>query len=125
MAGSSDAADSVHIEQLEVFGRVGVTENERSAPQRLALTITLWPGTAFNELEDDISCTVNYSAAADAARDFVRDNSFKLIETLGDALASHLLKTFSINKLEIEVRKFVLPQAKYVAVSLVRAKKGS
>jgi dihydroneopterin aldolase len=116
----SAATDSIHIEQLEVFARVGVTENERAKPQRLTLTITLWPSEAFENLQDDITRTVNYSAVCVAVGDFARERPNKLIETLAAQLASHLLQVFPIRKVQIEMRKFVLPDAKHVSVTVTR-----
>lgn len=114
-------SDQIHVEQLEIFARVGVTENERAAPQRLTFSITVWPHVRFEESEDDITRTVNYSAIAVAARDFARERSYKLIETLAANLAAHLLKTFPIDRVQIELRKFVLPEAQHVSVTVNRS----
>jgi dihydroneopterin aldolase len=43
-----------------------------------------------------------------------------LIETLADRLAAHLLKTFPIQRVKIEVRKFALQDAKYVSATVTR-----
>jgi dihydroneopterin aldolase len=43
-----------------------------------------------------------------------------LIETLADRLATHLLKSFPIQKVTIELRKFALQDAKYVSVTVTR-----
>ena len=110
--------DRVHIEQLEVHGRVGVPDSERAKPQRLSLNVTLWPRIA--ELHDDIANTVNYSAVAERVKDFIRRHDYKLIETLAEETAAHLLTQFSLSKVEVEVRKFVLPDANYVSVTAVR-----
>ena len=117
--GKADS-DRIHIEQLEVFARVGVTENERANPQRLTLTITVWPTESFEQLQDDITRAVNYSAICAAACEFVRDRRDKLIETVAAHLASHLLEVFPIQKVQIELRKFVLPDAKHVSVTVTR-----
>lgn len=120
MDKTSSATDQIHIEELEVFARVGVTENERSKPQRLTVSITVWPATGFQDLQDDISRAVNYSAIAVAACDFLRERPAKLIETFATQLAAHLLQTFPIQKVQLELRKFVLPDAKHVSVSIAR-----
>jgi dihydroneopterin aldolase len=114
------ANDSVHIEQLEVFARVGVMEDERARAQRLTLSITVWPDEIYENLQDDIARAVNYSAISVAAREFVSDRSDKLIETLAAGLASHLLRAFPIREVRIELRKFVLPDAQYAAVTVTR-----
>jgi FolB domain-containing protein len=115
--------DRIHIEQLEVHGRVGVPDSERAEPQRLSLNVTLWPNIA--ELQDDIANTVNYSAVAEWVKEFVRRHDYKLIETLGEEIAAHLLAQFNLRKVEVEVRKFVLPDANYVSVTAVREREAT
>lgn len=117
----ADRLDSIHVEQLEVFARLGVTENERNTPQRITVSMTVWPRTQFDELGDDIGRTVNYSALCVAAREFVADRADKLIETFAWQLASHLLQAFPVRKARIELRKFVLPDAQYASVVVERA----
>ena len=115
--------DRIHIEQLELFARVGVPTSERSEPQRLILNITLWPKIA--ELQDDIENTVNYSVVAERVKEFVRGHDYKLIETLAEETAAHLLAQFNLRKVEVEVRKFVLPDANYVSVMAVREREAT
>ena len=47
-------------------------------------------------MADNIDNAVNYSIVAEETKNFVRDQSTSLIETLADGLATHLLKTFRI-----------------------------
>jgi FolB domain-containing protein len=112
--------DRIHIEQLELYARVGVTENERAQAQRITLSLTVWPKAAFGKLEDDITRTVDYSELCRSAREFVERRSAKLIETLASDVAAHLLKEFPLRTVEIELRKYVLPDAKHVAVIVRR-----
>ena len=112
--------DKIHIEQLDVFTRIGVPEEERANPQKLTVSISLWPYQEPSDLADDIERTVNYSAVAEETKNFVRDQSVSLIETLADRLASHLLKSFPIQKVTIDLRKFALQDAKYVSVTVTR-----
>jgi dihydroneopterin aldolase len=113
-------ADRIHIEQLEVSTRIGVPEEERAAPQRLAASISFWPYHEADDLADKIENVVNYSAVADEVKNFVRDQSVNLIETLADRLAIHLLKHFRIQKITLELRKFPFEGAKYVSVTVTR-----
>ena len=113
--------DKIHIEQLDVYTRVGVPEEERAKPQRLTVNISLWPYQQTSDLADHIGRTVNYSAVADETKNFLRDQSLKLIETLAERLANHLLKNFPIQKVTIELRKFVLQDVKYVSVTVTRS----
>ena len=113
-------SDQIHIEQLEISTHIGVPEEERATPQRLTVSITFWPRHDARDLGDNIDKTVNYSAVAEAAKSFARQQSVNLIETLADRLATHLLGTFAIQKITIELRKFVLEDAKYASVIVTR-----
>ena len=113
-------SDRIHIEQLEISTHVGVSEEERAAPQRLTVSISLWPSNEARDLADKIENTANYSAVADETKQFVRSQSFNLIETLADRLAMHLLKIFPTQKVTVEVRKFPLKDAKYVSAVVTR-----
>ena len=118
---SHSLCDQIHIEQLEVSTRIGVPEKERANPQRLTVTISFWPYRQTCDLADKIDQAVNYSAVAEETKNFVRDQSVKLIETLADRLATHLLKTFPIQKVVVELRKFVFEDAKYVSATVTRS----
>src|SRR4029453_11218568 len=110
----SASSDEVHIEQLEVFTVIGVLEHERKGLQRLTVTISFWPYQPTRDMADNIEKAINYSAVAAETKRFAREQTVNLIETLADRLAAHLLKTFSIQRVKIEVRKFALQDAKYV-----------
>jgi FolB domain-containing protein len=112
--------DEVHIEQLEVSARIGVPEKERANPQRLTISISFWPYQEMRDVADNIDQTVNYSVVAEETKSFVRDQSVNLIETLADRLAAYLLKTFPIQKVRVELRKFPLQDAKYVSATVTR-----
>jgi 7,8-dihydroneopterin aldolase/epimerase/oxygenase len=112
--------DEIHIEQLDIFTRIGVPEKERANSQKLTVSISLWPYQQTSDLADHIERAVNYSTVAEETKNFVRDQSLSLIETLADRLASHLLKSFPIRRVTIELRKFALLDAKYVSVTVTR-----
>ena len=112
--------DEVRIEQLEVFTVIGVLEHERKGLQRLTVSISFWPYEESQDLADNIEKAVNYSAVAEETKRFAREQAVNLIETLADRLASHLLKSFPIQKVTIELRKFALQDAKYVSVTITR-----
>jgi len=114
------ADQQIHIEQFKVFARVGVSQAERAKRQRLVLNITLWPARDLRDLKDAIARTVDYSALCRDAKDFLSRQSPKLLETLANDLASHLLRKFRIRKISIEIRKFVLKDAAYASVTVTR-----
>ncbi|HET7378233.1 MAG TPA: dihydroneopterin aldolase [Anaerolineae bacterium] len=117
---SHPCPDEIHIEQLDVFTRIGVPEEERANPQQLTVNISFWPYQQPGDVADQIERAVNYSAVAEETKNFVRDQSVSLVETLADRLASHLLKSFPIQRVTIELRKFALQDTKYVSVTVTR-----
>lgn len=117
---SDGVDDQIHIEQLGVFAHIGVPDNERSSPQCLTFNITLWPSHNAPELGDAIARTVNYAAVCAETKSFVQARSDRLIETLADALANHLLAVFEMRRITIELRKFILPDVKFVSVTVTR-----
>ena len=115
------APDEIRIEELVLFVRVGVPEKERANPQRLTVSLRLHPRRNFCELADDLHRTIDYASVCDELGRFVRARSDRLIETLANAMAEYLLASFDCARIELELRKFVVPETKYVAVRVARA----
>lgn len=113
-------ADEIHIEELAVEARIGVPAEERDRVQRLAFSITLVPWRDFSALQDDLARTVDYAAVADEVRGFVQARVVKLVETLADELARHLLEKFPLREVRLELRKFVLQETQHIAVRVTR-----
>jgi len=112
--------DEIRIEELELMARIGVPAEERAQPQRLTVSMILQPHRSFANLGDNLARTIDYAAVCAEVRRFVSARRDKLIETLADEMAKHLLRHFAIARVELELRKFVLPETRYVAVRLTR-----
>ena len=112
--------DHIHIEQLEVFAHIGVPDEERAAPQRLTFSLTFWPLRQADEIEDQIENAVNYANVCEETKTFVAARRDRLIETLANALANHLLEVFEIQRITVELRKFILPDVEFVSVTVTR-----
>jgi phosphoglycolate phosphatase len=113
--------DEILIEDLELFARLGVPDEERSEAQRLTISLRLELRHDFGALDDELGRTVDYAAVCAELRDFVRTREGRLLETLADALAEHLLARFDLARVTLELRKFILPETKYVAAKVTRA----
>jgi dihydroneopterin aldolase len=112
--------DEIHIEELEVLANIGVPDDERASGQRLTFNLTFWPMRPTTELNDDIARAVNYAAVCAEVRKFVGERRDKLIETLANKLAFHLLEMFEIRRITIELRKYILPAVEFVSVTVTR-----
>jgi 7,8-dihydroneopterin aldolase/epimerase/oxygenase len=117
-------SDRIRIEQFELHARIGVADEERSTPQKLVLNLTVWPKVGFEQMNDDIARAVNYVDVCQTSGEFVQERAFKLIETLASGLASKLLVAFPLQSVEVEVRKFVLPNTEYVSATARRTAVG-
>lgn len=115
-----DEEDAIHIEELELSVRIGVPEAERANPQRLTASLILWPKTNFRQMDNQLARTVDYAAVCREIKRLASRREDQLIETLADAIARHLLQAFPLARVRLELRKFILPDVKYVAVSLTR-----
>jgi dihydroneopterin aldolase len=114
------AEHEIHIEQLKVFARVGVTKSERARRQRLVFNITVWPARDLRDIKDAVSRTVDYAALSQEVKTYLEKNSPRLLETLAQELTSQLVRKFHIRKIRLEIRKFVLKDAAYAAVTVIR-----
>lgn len=112
--------DEIRIEELELTARVGVPDEERAQPQRLTVSLVLQAPVHFADLNDDLSRTVDYAAVCEEIRRFVSDRQDKLIETLAHEMAEHLLRSFQLARVELELRKFILPETRFVAARVTR-----
>ena len=114
----------ITIVDLEVFLNVGVTDEERAKPQRLLLTVDLEFDFSSAAISDRVTKTIDYFAVAQHLLKFGEGRSWKLIEKLATELADEVLSKFRPQGVMVEVKKFPLPQARYVSVSLTRGRSG-
>jgi FolB domain-containing protein len=115
------AEHEIHIEQLSVRARVGVSKAERAKPQRLVLNITVWPARDLRDVKDAVDRTIDYALLCDETKTFLSSGAPpRLLETLAEDLSAHLLRKFRISKVLLEIRKFVLKDAAYASVTVTR-----
>ena len=112
--------DQIHIQGLEVFAHLGVPDEERAAAQRLTFNLALWPARPFGDLNDEIERAVNYAAVCAEVKEFVQGRRDRLVETLANALALCLLEKFEIQRITVELRKYILPEVEFVSVTVTR-----
>jgi dihydroneopterin aldolase len=112
--------DTIHIAELELSTCIGVPEDERATPQRLTVNLTVEPRRDFRGLGDAIEHTVDYYALSKAVQALARERPRCLIETLGEEIAALVLQRFAVRAVDVELRKYILPDTAFVAVRLSR-----
>ena len=109
---------TITIEDLEVFYRVGVPDEERAVPQRLLLRIEVEVDTMSAEQSDRIADTIDYFQLTRDLLAFGEGRSWRLIEKLAADAADHILSKYRPASVLVEVKKFVIPETKFVSVRL-------
>jgi len=110
----------ISIVDLEVFYRVGVPDAERARPQRLLLTVEMEGDFSAAAKTDGIADTIDYFAVTQRLLKFGEGRSWKLIEKLAAAVADAILAGFKPASVTVEVKKFVIPQARHVSVVVAK-----
>src|SRR5215831_9827947 len=112
----------ITIADLEVSYCVGVTDFERSRPQRLLVTVDLNFDFASASVSDRVEKTINYQEVANDLLKYGDGRNWKLLERLVANMADHILARYKPQSVTVEIKKFTIPQARYVSVSLTRTR---
>jgi dihydroneopterin aldolase len=116
-------SDLIRVIDLEVRARIGVPEAERADSQRLLVSLEMHIDSfARAAAADDVALTVDYFTVTQHVKTVAAERPRHLLETLAEEIASDLLSHFPIPKLTLEIKKFILPDARYVSVKIERSK---
>ncbi len=114
--GQISSGEWIEIHDLDVKGGVGVPESERENPQRLLISLRFQIKMNFAALNDQLEKTIDYASVAAEVQKVVESGGARLIETLVSDIGQDLMMRYPIQRLEVELKKFVLPNARYVSV---------
>ena len=104
------------IDSLRVKTWIGVPDAERMEAQEIEIDIRIQPTKSFAEMQDDISLTVDYAAVCQRVSEVAAERPRRLIESLAQEICEMILKEFAATLAEVEIRKFILPETRHVAV---------
>ena len=98
--------DKIKINNLEVFCNHGVFPEENVLGQKFLVSALLYADTRPAGLSDDLTKSINYGEICHFIDKFMKDHTFKLIETVAERLAKALLtETKNLEKIELEIKK--------------------
>lgn len=112
--------DQIIISQLGISTFIGATDEERRKPQRLRVSVTMEPISSFSTMADRLENTVDYAEISDAIKSLAVTGQRLLIETLAEEIAAKLLGSYPLAAVEVELRKYILPDTEFVAVRIRR-----
>ncbi len=107
--------NEIWIKSLKVHSQIGVEESERAEFQELQIDLCIQPSAPFPYMNDDVMRTIDYAAVAGRVRALASEGPRHLIETLAADISRLLVDEFHAVAVTVEVRKFALPEADYVA----------
>jgi dihydroneopterin aldolase len=112
--------DTITIQDLAVLCHIGVPDSERANAQRLLITIEMGGDFSAAGSADDISKTINYYEVSRRVTEICQKDSYKLIERLAQELADRVLAEFNPRIVTVEIKKFILDNARHVSFRLAR-----
>lgn len=97
------------IERLELRGRCGVTPEERSRPQPLAVDLELDCQLDAAGVSDTLTDTIDYAQVAQRVVAIGTTQEAQLLETLAERVISALFDEFPIQRIKVWLRKLHPP----------------
>jgi len=104
------------IDSLRVKTWIGVPDAERMEAQEIEVDIRIRPTRNFAEMRDDICLTVDYAAVCQRVSELAAERPRRLIESLAQEIGEMILNEFAATSADVEIRKFILPETRHVAV---------
>lgn len=116
--------DEIHIENLEFFARHGVFPEETKLGQKFIVSLTMYMNTRKAGKSDNLEVSVDYGAVSHFITDYMKENTFLLIEAAAENLVRELLLHFPLVKgIDLELKKPWAPiglPVEYASVKISR-----
>ena len=98
--------DKIHIKNLEVFAKHGVFPEENVLGQKFVVSAVLYTSTREAGRTDDLTKSIHYGEVSQFITEFMKQNTFQLLETAAERLAEELLlNTERLEKIRLEIKK--------------------
>lgn len=98
--------DEIRIENLEIYAGHGVFEDENRLGQPFFVDIILYTDTRTAGERDDLSLSTHYGEVSHLVNRFLKEHTYKLIETAAEKTAEQILFHFPlVQNLDLEIRK--------------------
>lgn len=116
--------DYIEIKNLEVFANHGVYKEETELGQKFIISAKLYFDMRPAGINDNLDKTVNYAKACGFITDYMKKNTFLLIEACAEHLSRQLLLNFEpVLRVELSIKKPWAPiglPLEYVSVNVDR-----
>ncbi len=113
-------ADTLILHEIAVECRLGVEEWEQTTPQPVWIDLEVGIDAARAAVHDDVGEAVDYAKLVAGVRGLAERTSYRLLETLAEAIASSILKESGSTRVKVRVKKKAMPGVGYAAVEVER-----
>lgn len=119
--------DKILLEGIRLEIRVGTTEQERSEPQLCGLDLVLAADLKAAGRSGDLKHTVDYTTVLRVVEAHCAQNSFTLLEEVGQHLCDRIFDQCPVESIKLRIRKLKPFSSKLtsVGVELKRTRKRS
>lgn len=98
--------DKIKIQNLEVFANHGVFLEETKLGQKFLVSAVLYTDTRAAGMTDDLTKSIHYGEVSHFITDFMKKNTYQLIESAAEQLAQAMLLTIpNLKKVLLEIKK--------------------
>lgn len=98
--------DKITIQNLQVFANHGVYPEETKLGQKFLVSAELYTDIRTAGRSDDLDNSTNYGVVCQEITRYMKENTFKLIESVAERLAEHLLLTYPLVRgISLEIKK--------------------
>lgn len=118
-------SDRLSVRSMVCMCRIGVTEEERSRPQKLEIDLDLYSDLEAAGRSGDVAQTIDYLDVTSEVRAHLESNTFHLIEAAARTILDRVLERFRVQRAAVRVRKFILPGVAHIEVEMERMRAGS
>src|SRR5574340_806629 len=97
--------DKILLHGAQFFGRHGVSDEEQRLGGRYVVDIELQHNLARAAASDNLIDTISYSDVYRTVHEIIEGKSFRLLESLAEAIAQTLLARFPAESVLVRIKK--------------------
>lgn len=97
--------DRIHLFDVALECRIGVTVEERQNPQQLVADVAVDTDIRTAATSGDVAATIDYARILDLLQELAGEKEYVLIETLVEAMAARILEQFPVARVRILLKK--------------------
>lgn len=116
-------ADALILRDVTAECRLGVFDWEQEQPQTVWIDLELAIDAARAAQRDEVADAVDYGRLVTSVRQLLQGRTFRLLETLAEAIASMILQEFQTARVRVRAKKRALPGIDYAAVEIERTRR--